>query len=148
MSCIQNTNEVSHFADGIGRHIRSASPCMRSGQYYSYNGFWEDHLDEYYAVFSLGLLLLWRNTMNQRKLGRKGFVLFILPHHWSSSKEVITGTSVGQESGELLQGRRRGTTYWLTPYSLPTLLSYRTQDHEVKTGTGNNCQVLWRHFLH
>jgi hypothetical protein len=31
-------------------------------------------------------------------LGRKGFILLILPHHSSSSEEVRTGTQAGQES--------------------------------------------------
>jgi hypothetical protein len=35
--------------------------------------------------------------MTKNILGRKGFVWLPLPHHCSSSKEVRTGTQVGQE---------------------------------------------------
>jgi hypothetical protein len=32
-------------------------------------------------------------------LGRKGFIQLILPYHYSSPKEVRTGTQAGQEAG-------------------------------------------------
>lgn len=37
---------------------------------------------------------------DQSKLGRRGFIQLILPHHSSSSKEVKTGTQSRQEPGD------------------------------------------------
>jgi hypothetical protein len=71
----------------------------------------------------LGLLLLLQNTITKNKLGRKGFILFILPHQSSSLKDEDR-TQAGWEPGGRSWCRdRRGVL--LT--GLLNLLTYKTQ---------------------
>lgn len=37
-----------------------------------------------------------------------------------------------------MQRPRRGAAFWLGPHSLLSLLSYRTQDHQLRNGTSHN----------
>jgi hypothetical protein len=69
----------------------------------------------------------------QKYLGRKGVIWFILLHHCSSLKEFRTGTQtrVGTLRQELMQRPWRDAAYWFTP-SLLSPLSYRTQGTSPK----------------
>ena len=52
-----------------------------------------------------------------------------LPHHCSSLKEVRTETPAGQDPGGRADTEAmEGAAYWLAPYGLLSLLSYRTQE--------------------
>lgn len=50
---------------------------------------------------------------DQKHLGRKGFIVLMIPHHCSSSKKIRTGTQAWQEPGgrSLMQRPWRGAAY-------------------------------------
>ena len=74
--------------------------------------------------------------MTKSKLGRKGFIRLTLPHSSSSLKgseqefRQDRDLEVGTDAEAM-----RGTAFWLAPYGLLSLLSYRTQDHMPRDGT-------------
>jgi hypothetical protein len=77
--------------------------------------------------------------MTKSKLGRKGFILLTVPHHSLSSKEVRAGTQAGEEPGGGADAEvMEGAAYWLAPPGLLSLLFYRTQDHQLRSGTIHN----------
>lgn len=75
-----------------------------------------------YLLFQLELLLWW-NSMTKSNLGRKGFILFILPHHSWLLKKI--GTEI-QTTGIWRQVLRSVLT------GLLSLLCYHTQDLELR----------------
>ena len=79
----------------------------------------------------MGLLLLWWNTITKSSLGRKGFILLILPDTSLLFNKVKTGLDPGGNSchrGRV--GGGVGVCYLLDwPLSLLSVLSYRTQDN-------------------
>jgi hypothetical protein len=60
------------------------------------------------------------------KLGRKGFIEFMVPQHCSSLKEVRAGT---QNRAEAKERPWRSGAYCFDPYGLPSLLSDSSQNH-------------------
>ena len=72
---------------------------------------------------------------------RKEFIQLTLPHCCSSPKDV--GLELKQvKRQELMQRLWRDVTYWLAPPGLLSLLSYRTQDYQLRDGTthiGSSC---------
>jgi hypothetical protein len=78
------------------------------------------------------LLLL--NTIVKGILSRKGFISFKF-HITVYYQNCGRNTQRGQESGQkLIQRSDRSAAHWLAPYSLLSLLSYRTQDREARIG--------------
>jgi len=87
----------------------------------------------------LVLPLLWWNTVVKSKLGRKGFIWFILQCCNSSLKEVRTGTQAGQEPGDRSRCRGHGgvllTGWLLMAWSGFTLTEPRTTSPGVAPPT-------------
>ena len=78
------------------------------------------------------------NIMTKKQLGRKGFIQLTFPHCCSSLKEVRTGTQKQVRKQELMQRPWRDVPYWLASSGFPSLLSYRTQDHQPRDSTTQN----------
>jgi hypothetical protein len=68
--------------------------------------------------------------MVRNNLKKKRFLCLAFPHHWSSLKEVRTGTQTEQnlEAGADAEAWRSAAS-WLAPDGLFSLLSFRTQHH-------------------
>jgi hypothetical protein len=67
----------------------------------------------------------------------KGFIQLTLPCCCSSPKDV--GLEFKQvRKQELMQRPWRDVTYWLASSGLLSLLSYRTQDYQLRDGTTPN----------
>lgn len=78
----------------------------------------------------LGLLLLLWNTITKATWGGKGLFGLLFHYHYSSFKEVTTGTQTGQKTGDRNWGHRG---VLLT--SLLSLLYYKAQDHQSRGST-------------
>jgi hypothetical protein len=68
------------------------------------------------------------------KLGRKGFIQLTLPYCCSSPRKPVKQV----RKQELMQRPWRDVTYWLASPGLLSLLSYRTQDYQLRDGTTHN----------
>jgi hypothetical protein len=91
------------------------------------------------------------------KLGRKGLIQLTLPH-WGSSPRK-SGLELKQvRKQELMQSPWRVVPYWLASPGLLSLLSYRTQDYQLREGPTLKgpfplieempySWISWRHFL-
>ena len=81
----------------------------------------------WYQLVLVRVSILVQTSWGRRKLGRRWFIQFTLPHCYSSTKNVRTGTQEGQEAGtdaEAMEG-----CYLLTCFpAFLSLLSYRTQE--------------------
>jgi len=93
----------------------------------------EKKIDE---VNYLWVLLLWWDTMT--KVGeRKGFIWLMFPYHcfyhWrKSGQDLKQGRNLEAGAGA---EATEGAAYWLAPHGLPCLISYRTQDHQLRDST-------------
>ena len=82
-------------------------------------------------------LLMQQNTMTKKQVGKErvylpytSLLLFIIEGSLDrNSNEAETWRQ------ELMQGPWRRAAYWLVPYGLLSLLSYRTQDCQPRDGT-------------
>lgn len=75
---------------------------------------------------------------DKSKLGKKClFGLYL--DYCSSSKEVRKGTQQGRnmETGTD-KATLRSIHYWFAIYGMPSLLSYRTHEHQLRDGTTQN----------
>ena len=79
------------------------------------------------------LIVLW-NTMTKRKPRRKGYIWISYPESTEESQGRNSNQAISWKQ-ELLQMTWRDATYWFASQSLPNLLSYSTQDHQVGTIT-------------
>ena len=78
--------------------------------------------------------------MTDSSLGRKGFMW--ITHPQSPSTEGSQGREGLKPGGNLEAGAdaeaMEDAAYWLVPHGLLSLLSYRTQDHQLRDGTTHN----------
>ena len=74
--------------------------------------------------------------MTKSKLRRKGLIWLTLPHPSSSLKEVREGTW----RQELIPKQEGDATYLFVPNDLLSLLSSRTQDHQIR---GCPTYIIW-----
>ena len=80
-------------------------------------------------------IALMKHRGQKSKLGRKGFIWLILPHHCSSGQELIQGRNV--EAGAGAEAMEECCLLACFP-GLFSLLSYRPQDHQPRNGTTHN----------
>jgi hypothetical protein len=77
--------------------------------------------------------------MTECKLGRKGFIQLMFPHHRPLLEEVRQEHKQGRklEAGADAEATENAD-FWLASLSLLTLLLCRPQDHQPKDDTTNN----------
>lgn len=66
---------------------------------------------------------------NKKKLGKKGFILLMIPYYCSTLKEFKQNMNL--EAGANATPWM-GADYWLAPHDLFSLLFYRTQDQQSR----------------
>ena len=76
--------------------------------------------------------------MGKSNLGRQGFISLTVSYDSSSSKAVRAGTW----KQELMQRPWREAAYWLAFHGLLSLLSNRTQGHQLRGSTTRKAQAL------
>ena len=64
------------------------------------------------------------------KVGRRGIIWLVLPHHCASLKEVGTGSW----KQELMQRLWKGAAYWLAPHDLLNLLLVESRTSSLGNG--------------
>ena len=78
---------------------------------------------------------------DQKQAGEKGFIWLIPLHHSPLVEEEKSREELKQAGTwrqELMQRSWRNTVYWLIQHGLLSLLSYRTQDHQLRGGITSN----------
>jgi hypothetical protein len=89
--------------------------------------------------FSVRVTTAMKNTMTKTAQGGKGLFslhFHIAVHHCRKSGR--NSNRAGTLRKELMQKSWRGAAYWLAPYGLFSLLSYRTQDRLPRDGSTHN----------
>ena len=81
-------------------------------------------------------IALMKHRGQKSKLGRKGFIWLILPHHCSSGQELIQGRNVEAGAGAEDHQPRNGTTH----NGLGSPMSIINQENSLQLN-------LWRHGL-
>ena len=105
------------------------------------------------STYCLRIIVVVMKDHDQSNLGRKELIWHTLPHHWSSLKEVRTGTL----RPELTQGpwRCAVTADWLAlptkPRVIPPTLGWALPHQSLRKcpiGLPAYITIFWRHFLY